>query len=423
MRKLLNWDLFYQTILEKTEESKIYTRKGDPFEYKVVSDNWHAKRKGTKKWYNISGEDFIEKYQKSICILDKEFSTARTPDAPKRKECQESGKKAQEKPTEVTPEKTPGAIPEKTAETTPEKTAGTIPEKTTEVTPEKKAGVTPEKTAGTIPSSEKPGEQLQKVEESRIFTSNDPKLVDNTILEMVKSGDIYLNYRDDRNSNYVKKADIVVVSKLPISDNDSRILELYFKGAGLEAGSSSLKNQKDNQIKRGDKIHHYKFIPESNECTEDVPLKEDNHLSYFLHFYYAGQLKKRGLFGLGKRFKLKGVEVSPETLKKVEEFAGALIYKPAVKYVEKEKSDNQTNQPTRPEDQQNPTSSTSGSSTQSNTTSHVEGKSIDQSTAQKQALNKLKKLEDRQGKPATKVKEAATKSGDYYIYRIDYRFD
>ena len=302
------WNDFLRSINEEVEESTIRTRTGDPFEYKVVSNNWHARRKGTKKWYDISGEDFIEKYQKSICILDKEFPQARTSDAPKRKECQESGEKAQEK--------TAGATPEKTAQATP----------------------------STTPSSEKPKAQAQKTEESKMFSSGDEKSVDNTILEMVKAGDIYLNYRDDRNSKYVKKVDIVVKSKLPISDNDSRILELYFKAAGLEAGAASLKNQKDNQIKRGDKIHHYKFIPESNECTEDVPLKENNHLSYFLHFYYAGQLKKRGLFGLGKRFKLKGVEVSPETLKKVEEFAQALIYKPAVKYVEKEKADNQTNQ-------------------------------------------------------------------------------
>ena len=382
------WNDFLRSINEEAEESKIYTRRGDPFEYKVVSDNWHAKRIGTKKWYNISGEDFIKKYQKSICILDNEFPGARTPDAPKRKECQESSGKTQEKTAQV--------APEKTAQVAPEKTAQVAPEKTTQV----------------APSSEKPKEQPQKVEESRMFTSNDPKSVDNTILEMVKSGNIYLNYRNDKNSKYVKKVDIVVKSGLPISDSDGRILELYFKGAGLEAGAPSLKNQRDNQIKRGDKIHYYKFIPESNECTEDVPLKEDNHLSYFLHFYYAGQLKKRGLFGLGKRFKLKGVEVSPETLKKVEEFAQALIYKPAVKYVEKEKADNQTNQPGQQQEKSGDKNSSVGT---------LEDTSTDQATAQRKAMRKYNKLSGIDGRTKKIIDQKASQLPDgKYKYEIKY---
>ena len=378
------WNDFLRSRNEEVEESKIYTRAGDPFEYKVVSDNWHAKRKGTKKWYNISGEDFIEKYQKSICILDKEFPNARTSDAPKRKECQESGEKAQEK--------TAGATPA---------TNNNAPTTTTPTT-----------TTPTTPSSEKPKAQAQKTEESKMFSSGDEKSVDNTILEMVKSGDIYLNYRDDRNSKYVKKVDIVVKSKLPISDNDSRILELYFKGAGLEAGAPSLKNQKDNQIKRGDKIHYYKFIPESNECTEDVPLKENNHLSYFLHFYYAGQLKKRGLFGLGKRFKLKGVEVSPETLKKVEEFAQALIYKPAVKYVEKEKADNQNNQPGQQQEKKEDKNSSVGT---------LEDTSKDQAAAQRKAMQKYNKLDGIDGRTKKIIDQKAYQLPDgKYRYEIKY---
>ena len=67
-----------------TATSGIIKRQGDPYEYKVESDNWLAKKTGTQKWFNITGADFKPAYQKSIDILDKENKSSRTANAPKR---------------------------------------------------------------------------------------------------------------------------------------------------------------------------------------------------------------------------------------------------------------------------------------------------------------------------------------------------
>jgi hypothetical protein len=67
-----------------TETSGIIKREGDPYEYKVESDNWLAKRTGTQKWFNITGADFKPAYQKSIDILDTENPKLRTANALKR---------------------------------------------------------------------------------------------------------------------------------------------------------------------------------------------------------------------------------------------------------------------------------------------------------------------------------------------------
>ena len=67
-----------------TATSGIIKRQGDPYEYKVESDNWLAKKTGTQKWFNITGGDFKSGYQKSIDILDTENPTLRTANAPKR---------------------------------------------------------------------------------------------------------------------------------------------------------------------------------------------------------------------------------------------------------------------------------------------------------------------------------------------------
>ena len=67
-----------------TATSGIIKRKGDPYEYKVESDNWLAKKTGTQKWFNITGADYKPAYQKSIDILDKENNSSRTANAPKR---------------------------------------------------------------------------------------------------------------------------------------------------------------------------------------------------------------------------------------------------------------------------------------------------------------------------------------------------
>lgn len=67
-----------------TETSGIIKRQGDPYEYKVESDNWLAKKTGTQKWFNITGVDFKPAYQQSIDILDTENPKSRTANAPKR---------------------------------------------------------------------------------------------------------------------------------------------------------------------------------------------------------------------------------------------------------------------------------------------------------------------------------------------------
>jgi hypothetical protein len=69
---------------QKTTNQKIYTLPGDPYEYKVMEDNWLARKKGTDKWFSITGKDFKEVYLKSIKILDDKFPKARTDKAPKR---------------------------------------------------------------------------------------------------------------------------------------------------------------------------------------------------------------------------------------------------------------------------------------------------------------------------------------------------
>ena len=67
-----------------TATTGIIKRQGDPYEYKVESDNWLAKKTGTQKWFNLTGADFKPAYQKSIDILDKENTNSRTANAPKR---------------------------------------------------------------------------------------------------------------------------------------------------------------------------------------------------------------------------------------------------------------------------------------------------------------------------------------------------
>jgi hypothetical protein len=67
-----------------TKTSGIIKRQGDPYEYKVESDNWLAKKTGTQKWFNITGVDFKPAYQQSIDILDTENPKLRTANAPKR---------------------------------------------------------------------------------------------------------------------------------------------------------------------------------------------------------------------------------------------------------------------------------------------------------------------------------------------------
>jgi hypothetical protein len=67
-----------------TEPSNIITRTGDPYQYKVESDNWLAKKTGTEKWFNITGNNFKPAYQQSIDILDTENPELRTANAPKR---------------------------------------------------------------------------------------------------------------------------------------------------------------------------------------------------------------------------------------------------------------------------------------------------------------------------------------------------
>jgi hypothetical protein len=75
----------YDTFkLIKEQQTQIYRRPKDQYEYKVEDDNWLSRRKGTDKWFNITGGDFKPVYQKSIDLLDKEFPKARTEKAPKR---------------------------------------------------------------------------------------------------------------------------------------------------------------------------------------------------------------------------------------------------------------------------------------------------------------------------------------------------
>ena len=67
-----------------TATAGIIKRQGDPYEYKVESDNWLAKKTGTQKWFNLTGADFKPAYQKSIDTLDTENPKSRTANAPKR---------------------------------------------------------------------------------------------------------------------------------------------------------------------------------------------------------------------------------------------------------------------------------------------------------------------------------------------------
>jgi hypothetical protein len=56
----------------ETTEEKVYYRDGDPYEYKVINNVWHARKKGTSgKWLDIT------KYKSSVDILNKEFPEAK----------------------------------------------------------------------------------------------------------------------------------------------------------------------------------------------------------------------------------------------------------------------------------------------------------------------------------------------------------
>lgn len=82
MRRLHNWDQFYTYLTEAV--GGIKTRSGDPFEYKVEGGHWLSRRKGSTKWYEITGKDFKDSYQRSIDILDTEFPDEREDGSPKK---------------------------------------------------------------------------------------------------------------------------------------------------------------------------------------------------------------------------------------------------------------------------------------------------------------------------------------------------
>jgi len=82
MRRLHNWEQFYSYLTEAVGEIK--TRSGDPFEYKVEGGHWLSRRKGSTKWYQITGKDFKDSYQRSIDILDTEFPDEREDGSPKK---------------------------------------------------------------------------------------------------------------------------------------------------------------------------------------------------------------------------------------------------------------------------------------------------------------------------------------------------
>jgi len=72
------------TVKSTTGKIKIYP--GDnTYEYKVEGDHWHAARKGTGKWYEITGKNYKDKYQSTIDKLDTKFPDERKDGTPKRK--------------------------------------------------------------------------------------------------------------------------------------------------------------------------------------------------------------------------------------------------------------------------------------------------------------------------------------------------
>ena len=82
MKRLQNWEQFYSYLTEALGGVK--KRTGDPYEYKVVNNQWLSRKIGTNTWYEITGKNYNDKYQKSINILDTEFPDERTNEAPKR---------------------------------------------------------------------------------------------------------------------------------------------------------------------------------------------------------------------------------------------------------------------------------------------------------------------------------------------------
>jgi len=71
------------TMKPSTGGIKIYP--GDnTWEYKVEGDHWFAKRKGTEKWYNLTGDKYIKKFQPTINKLDNLFPDERKDGTPKR---------------------------------------------------------------------------------------------------------------------------------------------------------------------------------------------------------------------------------------------------------------------------------------------------------------------------------------------------
>ena len=74
-----------ETTKTESKESKIISRPGDPYKYKVENDNWLAKKDSQSKWYEISGANYKPAYQSSIDKLDKENPEMRSKNAPNRK--------------------------------------------------------------------------------------------------------------------------------------------------------------------------------------------------------------------------------------------------------------------------------------------------------------------------------------------------
>lgn len=71
------------TMKQSTGGIKIYP--GDnTWEYKVEGDHWLAKRKGTEKWYNLTGDKYNKKFQSTINKLDNLFPDERKDGTPKR---------------------------------------------------------------------------------------------------------------------------------------------------------------------------------------------------------------------------------------------------------------------------------------------------------------------------------------------------
>lgn len=214
---------------KEIDTKREYTRRGDPYTYKVSDKgHWLAKKQQHKRWYEISGLDKKPGYEVSIDILDNEFPDARPSGAPMKK------------PKTQVPVETKPDPPKNPDATKPE------PQKNPDATKSGTGGqttVTPETTLPPAPAitedPSQPAKQMSELEKkgSAIYD------------RLKKNGRLF--FRSGTNSN-------VMVYKGPdLSEDEKTALIAYMRYIDFRM------SRYNNDFRKGDKLIFKRGLEES----------------------------------------------------------------------------------------------------------------------------------------------------------------